>query len=358
MGEQALVIDGYLSRWEFSRTMVRNFLEANTGKPVEISVSSFGGEVDQAISMYNDIASHGQVTLTYSAFNASAATLLGLAAKKTQMYSNGFFLIHKALRMVDIWRNLNPDDLENLIAQLEKDKKELEKITLVLASLYVKKTGKSVADILDLMKQETWLTAQEALDFGFIDEVIEPDVPVNHLETSEYINIINAAGLPIPGSAKRDSSSHAKDPADSILSRVLDLINRKSNHTMKTFPFINKTLSVEALESNDEKGVYLNQDQLTLLEASLANIQPQQEALQTAQDALQQAMDEISTLDPSVAAAKTSAEKAAAVRALLAARPGTSPVGILSKKDPDHKTDDGVDWALLNSLPHMQEPQD
>ena len=362
MGDNHLVIDGYLSRWEFSRAMVRNFLDANSGKPVDITISSFGGEVDQALSMYNDIAAHGNVTVTYSAFNASAATLLGLTAKNSRMFSNGFFLIHKALRMVDIWKTLNSDDIEALIAQLEKYKKELEKVTLVLASMYMKKTGKSVSEILDLMKEDSWLTAQEALEYGFIDEVIEPEVAVNHLESQEYLNIINASGLPFP--TKRDQTSGIdinsalKKHSDSTVQRIMDLINRKFHNTMKKFSFINKTLKVDDLESTDGKGVYLNEEQLTEIEAALGTLASEQTARQTAETNLQEALNELSSLDPTVATAATAAEKAAAVRALLAARPGTTPVGVLSKKDPVPGKNDGVDWDLLNSLPHMQEPED
>jgi len=362
MGDNHLVIDGYLSRWEFSRAMVRNFLNANSGKPVNITVSSFGGEVDQALSMYNDIATHGNVTVTYSAFNASAATLLGLSASNSRMFSNGFFLIHKALRMVDIWKTLNSDDIEALIAQLEKDKKELEKVTLVLATMYIKKTGKTISEILDLMKEETWLTAQEALDYGFIDEVIEPEVPVNHLESQEYLNIINAAGLPVPARINQapglDLNSTLKKHTDSTVQRIMDLINRKFQNTMKKFSFINKLLKIEALESADDKGVYLNEEQLSEIEAALSGLNAEQRARQTAETELQEAMNELSALDPTVATAATAAEKAAAVRALLASRPGTSPVGVLSKQNPNLKKDDGVDWDLLNSLPHMQETED
>lgn len=38
----------------------------------------------------------------------------------------------------------------------------------------------------------------------------------------------------------------------------------------------------------------------------------------------------------------------------LAARPGTPPVQVLTKKDPPTETTDGVDWDTLNSLPHMK----
>lgn len=362
MGDTTLIIDGYLSRWEFSKSMVRNFLNANPARPVEITVSSFGGDVDQAISMYNDISSHGKVTVTYSAFNASAATLLGLAAEKCRMYSNGFYLIHKALRVVDIWKSLNSDDIQTLISQLEKDKMELEKVTLVLASMYMKKTGKPVSEILDLMKQETWLNAQEALEYGFIDEIIEPDVPVNHLESREYLNIINASGLPMPFAAAtgrpEEINTVLQKHADSTVRRIMELINRKFQHTMKKFSFINKTLKVDSLESADDKGVYFNEEQLSEIESALESLSSEQTARLTAETSLQQAMNSLDTLDPTIAGAASPAEKVVAIKAILAARPGAAPVGILSKKDPDPKTDDGVDWETLNSLPHMQEAKE
>jgi hypothetical protein len=49
----------------------------------------------------------------------------------------------------------------------------LGKIDTVLANNYTRKTGKTDKQIAKLMDAETWFTAQEALDAGFIDELVE-----------------------------------------------------------------------------------------------------------------------------------------------------------------------------------------
>ena len=163
MSKPQLEIDGFIGEWGYSKSFVRNFLAASGKGPVTIRVSSLGGAVDHAIGIYDQIAEHGDVTVILSAFNASAATLLTLSAKKIQMNSNGFYLIHKALNWVDAWGNMNPDDIDALIESLKKDKKELETVSLVLAKMYAKKTGKTTTEILNLMKEQMWLTADEAL---------------------------------------------------------------------------------------------------------------------------------------------------------------------------------------------------
>ena len=173
MDQHVLDIDGFIGGWGYSKSFIRNFLASSGKDPVTIRVSSLGGDVDHAIAIHNQFVEHGNVTVVLTAFNASSATLITLGARRIQMHSNSFYLIHKALQWVDTWGNMKEDDLDAMIRSLEKQKSELDKITLVLAKMYARKSGKSTPEILDLMKQETWLTADEALAWGFIEEIIE-----------------------------------------------------------------------------------------------------------------------------------------------------------------------------------------
>jgi len=64
--------------------------------------------------------------------------------------------------------------IDALIAKLETQKQQLAKVTLQLAKMYVRKTGKTLDEIINLMKQQTWLTADEAKGWGFVDEYSIP----------------------------------------------------------------------------------------------------------------------------------------------------------------------------------------
>ncbi len=75
------------------------------------------------------------------------------------------------MNWVDEWGSMNEDEIDALIAKLEIQKQQLAKVTLQLAKMYVRKTGKTLDEIISLMKQQTWLTADEAKNWGFVDEV-------------------------------------------------------------------------------------------------------------------------------------------------------------------------------------------
>ena len=62
---------------------------------------------------------------------------------------------------------MNEDQISDLITHLEKVKDENEKMTLVAAKAYADRSGKPVLEILNLMKEEKWLTADEAKEWVF-----------------------------------------------------------------------------------------------------------------------------------------------------------------------------------------------
>jgi signal peptide peptidase SppA len=144
--------------------------------------------------------------------------------------------------------------------------------------------------------------------------------------------------------------------------------NKTNKKSMKNFNKVNAVLKVDKLESADDKGVYLNEDQLAALEAELtanaasissANTaktaaetakQTAEAAKKVAEDSLTAANAELDKIDASVAGAKTITEKVSAVKTKLAEKPGagaSNPKG----EDTNHEVK-GEDWATIDKLPH------
>lgn len=163
-----------------------------------MKLSSLGGDLDHALNIHDQIAEHKNVTVEFTGFNASSSTIIALKANKTKISKNSYYLIHKVMSWIDEFGYVNEDDLESLIAKLEKDKNENAKITLNVAQMYSDKSGKSTQEILSLMKEETWLTADEALEWGFVDEVFEPANKTNLFDDKQLVARIAAIGLPNP----------------------------------------------------------------------------------------------------------------------------------------------------------------
>lgn len=357
-----IVIDGQIGPWQFSKQFVREMLK-NAKEEVVVKVSSLGGSVDHAIDIHDQLAAHGNVTIEYTGMNASSATILGLGARKVTMSENSFYLIHKPMFWVDVFGTLNEDDIEETIAQLEKQKNDLAKITLVLARMYRDKTGMAIKDILSLMKEEKWLTAEEAKEKGFVDEIFKPAQAVNLLEDADRMAMIAASGYPVPGRSETkppvitsEETSHDDSLVEKIINRFREIFTPKTNHKpamKKQFALINKALKVEKLESTDEQGVFLNEEQLQSIETDLGRIATAENARTTAETSLSNATTALDALHPDVAAAADLTAKVEAIKTLLAKKPGSKPAGNKSEKDPETK-DDGVDWETLNNLPHMQ----
>jgi ATP-dependent protease ClpP protease subunit len=373
MSAKIIVIDGYIGPYGYSKQFIRNELSGQSKNPVTIKISSLGGSVDDALSIYDQFVEHGNVTAELSAFVASSATLVSLGAKTVRMNENSFYLIHKAMNWVDQWGKMNEDEIQSLIAKLEAQKQQLAKVTLQLAKMYVKKTGKTLDQITELMKQETWLTADEAKTWGFVDEVFAPEVAVNYLDNIQMVAMVTSNDFPdLPRKSHQPNQTEQTDEADSIFERIWNRIINKQKEDIpknkkvemkKQFTHLNTALNIEGLESTEE-GVFLNQQQLQQLEERLeANQQLATERdnailerdaattnLGIAQQNLTSAYDPFNAIDPVIATAATPEAKALAVRTLLAARPAAAPVQTLEQQD--EIVTDEVDWEAINNLEH------
>ena len=253
-------IDGTIGGWDYSKDYVKNRLNENKGKSVLMRMNSSGGSLTHGLAMSDRIQEHGDVTAHLMGFNASAATLAVLKAKKVCMASNGFYLIHKVMSPVDIWEDLNADQMEALISELIADKLENDKIDQVLAQMYADKTGKTMQEMLDLMKIGGWMTANEALDWGFVDEILPTAEKINMAAMKEKLN---AFGL----TSKRINKE--------------DLFTTKNNFKMKKqFDKVNAVIGVDKLES-DKDGVFLNEEQIEKIDSRIGILENKVEAVKT-----------------------------------------------------------------------------
>jgi ATP-dependent Clp endopeptidase proteolytic subunit ClpP len=136
-------------------------LSAIKSSQIDLHINSPGGLVFDGITIYNLIKQHPANVTTYiDGLAASISSVIALAGDKVIMAENALFMIHKASGMV----MGNSDDMRDFADKLDK-------VNGAIANTYISKTGKDDTEINDMMKAETWLTADEALACGFIDEI-------------------------------------------------------------------------------------------------------------------------------------------------------------------------------------------
>lgn len=167
------VIDDY---WGVSAQSFVTQLAALTAKTVHLRVNSPGGDVFAARAMATAVRGYrGKVISHIDGVAASAATYVALAAAEVEMTQGAFFMIHKAWAL----GIGNSEDMLALAALLEK-------VDGTIAADYQRKTGKDLDQIQRWMAEETWFTADEALEAGFIDRIFDGDPVDNRWDLTAY----------------------------------------------------------------------------------------------------------------------------------------------------------------------------
>lgn len=130
---------------------------------INVYINSNGGAVDTAIAINNALRRHkAKVTVNIDGIAASAATLITCAGDTVRMPKNALFMIHNPLTIA-------MGDSE----EMRKQADVLEKYKNSIMETYLQKVNIDKEKLSELMDNESWLSAEEALKYGFIDEIIE-----------------------------------------------------------------------------------------------------------------------------------------------------------------------------------------
>lgn len=133
------------------------------GKALTVRINSYGGEVAEGLAIYNLLKSYeGEVTTICDGFACSAASVVFMAGAKRIMPRSSLLMIHNAWT----WASGDADDLR-------KAADDLEKITQPSVEIYTSVSNLDADEIKSMMDAETWIDADEALDYGFATEISE-----------------------------------------------------------------------------------------------------------------------------------------------------------------------------------------
>lgn len=205
--------------WSITADYVKQQLSQFEGKPCSVYLSSLGGEVNEALKIYQQFRDHGNVTVYLFGFNASAATIIAMGAKEIVMSKFALFLIHCSSTFTYDFGRYNAEDIADRIAELMEQKDCLEKVDEVIANIYALRTSSDVKEVVDLMKEDKWLKAEEAKEAGFVDRLFEQEEKEGATATQLSPVIaarITAHGLPMPNCERSDEQPKKKGLAKRI----------------------------------------------------------------------------------------------------------------------------------------------
>ncbi|MBC9021186.1 Clp protease ClpP [Limosilactobacillus fermentum] len=169
--EADLFIDGEIVSGEFydNDTSAAGFRDSlkqlGDVETINLHINSPGGSVFEGIAIYNMLKNNpAQINVYVDALAASIASVIAMSGDNIFMPSNSMLMIHNPWTIA--MGNAN---------DLRKQANDLDRIGELSVTTYLDKAGSKLdADTLhQLMDDETWLTAQEAVNYGLATEVID-----------------------------------------------------------------------------------------------------------------------------------------------------------------------------------------
>lgn len=131
-------------------------LQSITGDIV-INLNSPGGDAFDGIAIYNRLKKHdGKVTINVDGWACSAASVIACAADELNMGLGAMFMIHEASTIV--WGSKK---------DMRKEADVLENLEDGIIDIYMTKANVSREEIRNMVDEETWFSAQKAVEIGF-----------------------------------------------------------------------------------------------------------------------------------------------------------------------------------------------
>lgn len=148
---------------------------------INIYINSFGGSVFEGTAIYSQLKRHpAQKIVHIDGFACSVASIIAMVGDKIVMPKNTMMMIHNAL--VGVWGNAK---------ELRKTADDLDVIMEGNRQAYmIKSNGKITEEhLMELLENETWLTAQQCFDYGFCDEIMGQEADLG--EAQQMLQKIN-----------------------------------------------------------------------------------------------------------------------------------------------------------------------
>ena len=205
--EADVYIFGDITSWPYqdnksAGSLIREIQELDVDI-INLHIDSYGGSVKEGWGMYNALREHKAKINTYAdGFVASAALYPFLAGDNRFASPVAAFYLHEVSVSVGGYA-------EDLRAAAD----DAEKMTKIGVQAFVEVTGTDEEKILELMKQETWLTPDEALELGICTQLLRREDSQIHTQSvrQQIVKILTAKeakrDLPPPANPKPEQKN-------------------------------------------------------------------------------------------------------------------------------------------------------
>ena len=156
-----------VSAWGFKKELD----ELGEISELNVHINSYGGETFQGLAIYNLLKQHkAQINVYVDGIAASSASIIAMAGDKIYMPKTSLMMIHNCWK----WAVGNSKELR-------KTADDMDKVAIAYKEAYLSKINITEDELDKLLDEETYLTADECIEMGFADEIVE-------LKTNSSIN--------------------------------------------------------------------------------------------------------------------------------------------------------------------------
>lgn len=218
---------------EMDATSPKDVFDAlsSTDDDIEVIINSGGGDVFSGSEIYTALKEHqGNVNVKVVGVAASAASVIAMAGSKIEMSPTAQMMIHNA-SSIAVGDNREMQTAYNMLTSANK----------AVANAYIAKTGKSEQEITDLMNEETWFSADTAVEQGFADSKM--------FDESAPRLVANSGQMLSNDAVSRIATLMSKTPevnidVEQIANKVIEKLEDKKE------PFIDNSTKSKSVEKN------------------------------------------------------------------------------------------------------------
>ncbi len=212
--EYKLTVYGSIGGWfsENNAEAVRRKIQDVKAEKIHVHINSGGGSAFDGVAICNQLKQHdAEIIVHIDGWAASAASVIAMAGDKIIMPSNTMMMIHQA----STFEYGNAD-------LFEKTARDLRKIDSALAVSYKKRFVGTDEELKQLLKDETWLTAEEAVALGLADEIAD-EIEIDDTQEDEEEEVVeNFKEDLVAKYTKQPNNQNPKEP-------IQEPVNTKQN---------------------------------------------------------------------------------------------------------------------------------
>ncbi|MFW2541525.1 head maturation protease, ClpP-related [Primorskyibacter sp. 2E107] len=162
-GEVEVLVYDQIGYWGITAEEFVREIKQISASTIHLRIDTPGGDVFMARAMKTALEQHPARVISHvDGLAASAGSYLMLAGDEIEIAKGAFVMIHNA------WMITMGDTRDHALSA-----EMLDKVDGSIRADYATKTGKSAEDFRQLMNDETWLDAEEALAMGLVDRIYE-----------------------------------------------------------------------------------------------------------------------------------------------------------------------------------------